>query len=47
MLSGGGIDFYMANGKFSKLFKCQYSFDTHIYTGFKAVSCLNKLGKKS
>ena len=47
MLSGGGIDFYMANGKFSKLFRnVNIVFDTHIYTGFKAVELLNKLGKK-
>lgn len=46
-LSGGGIDFYLDNGKFSKIFRnVNIVFDTHLNTKFKAVELLNKLGKK-
>ena len=46
-LSGGGFDYYLNNGKFSKIFKnVNLIFDTHLYTPFKARELLKLLGKK-
>ena len=46
-LSGGGFDFYLVNGKFSKIFKnVNLIFDTHLYAKFKVFELLHKLGKK-
>lgn len=47
LLSGGGFDYYLNNGKFSKIFKnVNLIFDTHHNTPFKAEELIKLLGKK-
>lgn len=47
LMSGGGFDYYLDNGKFSKIFKnVNLIFDTHLNTPFKAGDLIKRLGKK-